>query len=266
MSEENNMQHYDPHELLGEFHTKLWLPQYRPLEKNDWSLKTIMMAAARGYWGETYKIAGAVILSGPATNGRASWMSMLPSEIESQEIGLRATHGYTVVVGLGMGWLAANVALRHEVNRVTVVERDRDVIELVEATGVFAQLPEDAQAKLEIVQADALNWRPSAAVDTLQADIWERFIEDRKLSDIRHMQDNIGATSLYFWGQEMEIWRFACRSRGPQPLLDWPLVRTIVSEDIQLPLFLPDWPDYPQKIAAAAPWWTPHEKDWWKLP
>jgi hypothetical protein len=266
MNEESHAQLCDPYELLGEFRTELWLPQYRLFERSAWSVRTIMMAAARGYWGETYKITGAPILSGPGANGRASWMSMLPSEIESQEIGLQSAHGYTVVVGLGMGWLAANAALRREVDRVTVVERDRDVIDLVEATGVFDQLPADARGKLEIVQADALAWQPSTAVDTLQADIWERFVEDRKLSDIRRMQDNIGAASLYFWGQEMEIWRFACRRHGPQPPLDWPLVRTIVSDDIKLPLLLPDWPDYPQKIAAAAPWWTPREQDWWKRP
>jgi hypothetical protein len=266
MNEESNVQLYDPYELLGEFHTELWLPQYRPVERGAWSVRTIMMAAARGYWGETYKIAGASILSGPGADGKASWMSMLPSEIESQEIGLRAAHGYTVVVGLGMGWLAANVALRREVDHVTVVERDGDVIELVKATGIFAQLPADAREKLEIVQSDAFAWRPSTEVDTLQADIWQKFIEDHKLSDIRRLQDNIGAAALYFWGQEMEIWRFACRRHGPQPPLDWPLIRTIVSDDIKLPLLLPDWTNYPQKIAAAASWWTPCKQDWWKLP
>lgn len=114
-----------------------------------------------------------------------------------------------------MGWLAANVALRETVRRVTVVERDGDILEMVAATGVFEQLPIAAREKIEIVQADALEWRASGLVDSLQADIWERYIEDRKLSDARRMQENIGAKGVYFWGQEMEIWRYACRRQGP---------------------------------------------------
>jgi hypothetical protein len=254
----------DPRVLLGEFHTDLWLPTYPPIVRGPWAIRTILMAASRGYWGEAYRIAGAAILSGPGVAGRASWMSMTPSEIQSQEIGLGAARGHTVVVGLGMGWLAANVALRPEVEHVTVVERDPDVRALIEAAGVFAQLPAAAREKLEVVAADALSWRPSSPVDTLQADIWERFVEPGKLTGIRRMQDNIGAAEVYYWGQEMEIWRCACARAGTQaPPLDWPLIRAIVADDIALPLILPDWPDLPAKIAAAAQWWAPSEPDWW---
>jgi hypothetical protein len=43
------------------------------------------------------------------------------------------------------------------------------------------------------------------------------------------------------------------------------MLREIVAEDIRLPLILPDWPDYPQKIAAGAPWWTPKDDPgWWR--
>ena len=264
MNEDGETERYDPYLLLGDFRTDLWLPEYRSVERGRWAIRRIMMAAARGYWGEVYRISGATILSGPGAEGRASWMSMTPSEIESQEIGLRAARGHTVVLGLGMGWLAANAALRREVDRVTVIERDPNIVALVEDAGVFAQLPGDAREKLELVQADALTWRPSVAVDTLQADIWERYVESGKLGDVRRMQDNIGAAALYFWGQEMEIWRFACRRTGLHPSLDWPLVRMIVSEDIRLPLILPDWPDFPQKITSAARWWAPAEQDWWQ--
>jgi hypothetical protein len=255
---------YDPYALLGEFRTDLWLPHYPALEHAPWAIRQIMMIGARGYWGEAYKILGTVILVGPGSGGRVAWMSMTPSEIESQVIGLQQAHGHTVVVGLGMGWLAANAALRTEVEHVTVVERNPSVIALIEATGIFQQLPQEARQKLEIVQEDALSWRPSTTVDTIQADIWERFVEDQKLDDIRRMQDNIGAKAIYFWGQEMEIWRFANRRAGTNPTLDWPLLREIVESDIRLPLILPEWPDYPQKIISAAPWWTPRDQDWWR--
>ncbi len=254
---------YDPYALLGDFRTNAWLPSYPAAQMGSWSFKQIAMVASRGYWGEVYGIAGTVMLVGPGKEGKTSWMSMTPSEIQSQEIGVKAAHGHTVVLGLGMGWLAANAALRKEVDHVTIVERDSDVIALFKAAGIFEQLPNTAQQKLELVQGDALAWRPSEPVDTLQADIWERFVEDQKLDDVRRMQDNIAATSLYFWGQEMEIWRFACRRLGPHPPLDWPLLRTIVESDVRLPLTLPDWEEYPKMISSAAEWWTPRDQEWW---
>jgi hypothetical protein len=255
---------YDPYALLGDFKTKLWLPVYPALTSGQWSIRRIMLPAARGYWGKTYRINGAVILAGPGAHGMSSWMSMTPSEIESQEIGLLGAHGHTVVLGMGMGWLAGNVALKPEVERVTVVERDPHILALIEASGIFQQLPEDARAKLDVVKADALTWKPSGAVDTLQADIWEKFVEPQKLADVRLMQDNIKAKAVYFWGQEMEIWRFACRKHAGKPKLDWPHIRSIVKQDIALPLILSDWEDLPQKIAGAAQWWTPPTPGWWQ--
>lgn len=254
----------DPRELLGGFKRDLWFPCYPSGAAGPWAVRIIAMVANRGYWGEVYKTAGTVILSGPGAQGEASWMSMTPSEIESQEIGLAAAYGHTVVLGLGMGWLAGNVAIKPEVDHVTVVERDPDVLALMQTLDVFDQLPAEARAKIEIVEADALTWKPPSPVDTLQADIWERFVEDSKLADVRRMQDNIGAKAVYFWGQEMEIWRMACRRANGDPQLDWPLIRRIVSEDLGLPLILPDWLDFPDKIVAAVPWWTPKEHGWWR--
>jgi hypothetical protein len=255
----------DPRPMLGAFAGDLSFPVYRVAARGAWSLRVIQMVAARGYWGEVFPIGGTVLLAGPSDEGSQSWMSLLPSEIESQAIGLQAARGYTVVLGLGMGWLAANVALRPEVSRLTVVERDADVIALIDATELLHHLPAEAREKIEIVHADARDWRPDQPVDTLQADIWRKFVEDGKLDDVRHIQDNIGAAALYFWGQEMEIWRLACRRNGGTPKLDWPMLREIVAEDIRLPLIVPDWPDYPQKIAAGAPWWTPKDDPgWWR--
>jgi len=255
---------YDPYDLLGDFRTSLWLPRYRLGQSGPWTIQRIMMVASRGYRGEVYRTAGTVILSGPGSAGRASWMSMTPSEIESQEIGLIAARGHTVVLGMGMGWLAANAALKPEVTHVTVVERDRNILELMHEQAVFEQLPPEARDKLEIVEADALAWRPSVPVDSLQADIWERFVEDDKLAHARTMQDNIGAASVYFWGQEMEIFRLACRRfASDAPQLDRRLIDAIVAEDIALPLVLPDWPDLAEKITAAAAWWTPKTEGWW---
>ncbi|HEY0302566.1 MAG TPA: hypothetical protein VGC36_14570 [Rhizomicrobium sp.] len=245
----------DPRQLLGEFKTALWFPRYRAGQSGPWRLRAMATPGARGYWGDYYRLAGMVVLTGPSADGRACWMSTTPSEIESQEIGLDAARGHTAVLGLGMGWLAANVALRDEVRRLTVVEHDPRIIALITEQGVFEQLPREARDKIEIVEADANAWRPAAPVDVLLADIWATTYGEERVRDVRRMQDNVGAAALHFWGQEVHIWQAACRRASP-PALDWPLLRAIVAEDLRLPLILPDWPDYPQKIAAGAQWWT----------
>ena len=100
----------DPRPLLGDFASSLWFPRYRPGAWGPWSVRVIAMPSARGYWGTTYRMQGAVILTGPIEQDEASWMSIVPMEVESQEIGIAAARGHTAVLGMGMGWCAANVA------------------------------------------------------------------------------------------------------------------------------------------------------------
>ena len=168
-----------------------------------------------------------------------------------------------MVLGLGMGWCAANVALNPAVERVTVVERDRDVVALVEALSLFRQLPEAARAKIEVVAADALRWRPDTPVDSMQADIWAKFVEPGKWDQVRRMQDNIGASSIYFWGQELELWRLACRAHGgvPAGIQDDELAE--LAAGTGLPLVADHRPGGAARIAEAARWWTPREEGWW---
>jgi hypothetical protein len=260
---DGDMDRADPRTLLGNFETPLWLPRLSEGRCGAWSLRVVPATAARGYWGQLYRTSGALMLIGPFEEAGAAWMSIVPMEIESQEIGIQAAHGHCVVVGLGMGWCAANVALNPAVDRVTVVESDADVIELVETLDIFGQLPEASRGKIEMVPADALSWRPSAQVDSLHADIWAKFVEPQKWDDARRIQDNIGAGSLYFWGQELELWRLACRDRGrvPDALEEGELGALIARTG--LPLVVNERADYAERIAEASRWWTPQEDGWW---
>ena len=253
----------DPGQLLGDFETRLWLPRLGEGQWGGWSLRIGPPCPARGYWGGLYRLSGMVMLMGPHEAGGAAWMSIVPMEIESQEIGIASAHGHTVVLGLGMGWCAANVALNPAVDRVTIVERDLDLMALIDRLDVFGQLPAAARDKIELVVDDALAWRPDAAVDSLQADIWAKFVEPGKWDDIDRMQQNIGARSIYFWGQELELWRLACRDRGrvPEGLEEGELAALVARTG--LPLAIDAREDYSSRIGEAARWWTPREEEWW---
>ena len=255
---------FSPADLLGQFATSLWLPHYRAGVWGEWSLRVVFVPGSRGYWGETYPMLGCAALTGPVRDGDATWMSIVPMEVESQEIGIAAARGHTVVLGLGMGWAAANIALNPAVERVTVIERDPDVIALIAEQGVFGQLPGDARAKVTIVNADAFDWRPDSSVDSLQGDIWAKVVEPGKWSDVHRLQAKIGAASLYFWGQEMELYRLACREAGgvPTDFSDADVER--LAAQTGLPLVLSRQPGLAARIAAGAPWWTPNKDGWWE--
>ncbi|MEJ5128443.1 hypothetical protein WH367_20550 [Comamonas sp. MYb21] len=187
------------------FETPWHMPQYQLGEQGAWRLLRGGMGLDRGYYSGSCVYGGSTaLLRQNAQGGWDTWMSLSPFEIESQELACRHAHGHTVVMGLGMGWVTANIALNPAVERVTVVERDPEVIALFQHMQVLEGLQAEVAAKIHIVQADALQWRPAPQqpVDFLYADIWLQLAEPQALADVRQMQANVQASLLYFWGQE----------------------------------------------------------------
>ena len=187
------------------FETPWHMPQYQLGEQGAWRLLRGGMGLDRGYYSGACTYGGTTaLLRKNAEGGWDTWMSLSPFEIESQELACRHALGHTVVMGLGMGWVTANMALNPAVERVTVVERDPQVIALFQHMQVQEGLPAEAAAKIHIVQADALQWRPAPQqpVDFLYADIWLQLAEPQALAEVQQMQAHVHAAQLYFWGQE----------------------------------------------------------------
>lgn len=68
-------------------------------------------------------------------------------------MGRRYAFGHTVVMGLGMGWIAINAALNPSVSRVTVIELDQEVIEFFSLSGISDNLHEAVKNKITVVKA-----------------------------------------------------------------------------------------------------------------
>jgi hypothetical protein len=180
-----------------------------------------------------------------------TWMSLSPHEIESQELGCRYAHGHTAVMGLGMGWVAVNIALNPEVSMVSVIERDPEVIELFHHCRAMDGLPVSARNKIRIILADALGWRPDKPVDFLYADIWRCLEEPQTVEEVRCMQSNVLADQIYYWGQELTI--NAQAGDVSRCGAEWSnAVHHCVTDRIALPLLMPEDLDYPQMIATVA--------------
>lgn len=101
------------------------------------------------------------------------WMSVVHSEIASMAAGVAAARGRVVTFGLGLGYYAFMAAAKETVSRVTVVEKNPDVIALFE-TYILPQFP--FPEKIEIVEADAFDFleeTEDGAYDFGYADFWE---------------------------------------------------------------------------------------------
>lgn len=102
-------------------------------------------------------------------NGR-EWMLITPNEIETMKAPVAAAHGHVLTYGLGLGYFPFMASAKDTVTHVTVVERDKRVIELFQKY-ILPQFPH--RDKIEIVCDDAIAFaarRPK--YDFVFADIW----------------------------------------------------------------------------------------------
>jgi len=227
--------------------TDLFIPTYTPMKKGNWELRTADAVLCPGYWSPPQLVRGMAAL----VRDRNTWMSMTPMELESQEIGVRLSRGHVVIFGLGMGWSTAVSALRPEVTAVTVVELEEDVLALHRELDIFAQLPPEARAKIRVQQGNAYEWAPSTPVDLLMPDIWLPLISHGRVEEVRCMQANVQAKAIYFWGQEMEIARYAAAAGRA---LDDEGIRATIAE-FDLPLIGPEFPNYTETLNIAVRRW-----------
>jgi len=222
---------------------------YRPMERDGWIIRRWGEdIPLRGYWSPMRPVSGVISLD----RGSDTWMSLMPVEVESQQIGVDCASGHVAVLGLGLGWSTALCALKPEVESVTVVERDAGLIALHGELGLFERLPGGAGGKVKVVEGDAFTWRPDREVDLLTADIWLPIVGGDRVAEVRRMQANAGAGRVYFWGQELEIARHAVAA-GRRRLDDGDIADT--ARALGLPLAGLDSPGHAARLRSAADHW-----------
>lgn len=220
-------------------------PAYQPMHGPNWQLHQAMIIAAPGYFSGPRPLTWANYL---LVRDGETWMSLVPGEVESQMPHLAAAHGTVVVCGLGMGLMAYAVSARQAVDRLIVVERDAEVIEMFQHFAAFASWPQ--RHKIELIQSDALDFRQDG-VDFLYADIWPYYRMDCMLEHMKRMHANIPAPLCGYWGQELDM-------------VDWAIAQGVTRDDFSalhvqafmaehdLPLTGLENPDYPVLCRQAA--------------
>ena len=187
------------------------VPHYRTGRVGTWELKRQFQPVLRGYFRGLQTAAENYVL----TRSDWVWMSLSPVEIESLAPHVANMRGHVVIAGLGMGLALYNALLRPAVRRVTVVERDADVIALFEA---IRDPDWPCADRFMIERADARTWRSPALVDYLYADIWDKLGAPEAAADTRAMCRNVRPKSAGYWGMEANFVSFLAHNRCRPPV------------------------------------------------
>lgn len=132
------------------------------------------------------------------------WMAVKPSEIESMREPIDIVGGNVITFGLGLGYYAYMTSQKTEVQRITIVEKDQNVIELFEKH-ILPQF--EHKSKVEIIRADAFEYlqkeMPHKNFDYAFVDLWhdtadglELYLKAKKLERLAPQ------TKFLYWVEE----------------------------------------------------------------
>ncbi len=137
------------------------------------------------------------------------WMAITPNEVETMRADIEAAHGNILVLGLGLGYYAYMTARMEQVEQVTVVELDRDVIRLFEEE-LLPQFPN--REKIRVIHADAFEYVEKVAkqehYDFVYADIWHDVLDGTPMYlRFRALEQHIPGAEWRYWVEKsMLIW------------------------------------------------------------
>jgi hypothetical protein len=151
-------------------------------------------------------------------------------------------------MGLGMGVLLYNILGREQVTKVTVVERDPNVLKLLYR--ITNSIQWQGWEKVNVVIADAKTWKPDQHVDYLAVDIWQKLGDSNLRPDGQRIQRNVQADQVALWGQELDFITFLAH-QGYQPPPTLEQYREYI-EMIGIPLIESNNLDYPGYCMKAA--------------
>lgn len=129
------------------------------------------------------------------------WMRLTPLEIESSYMPIKFATGKVGIVGLGLGYVAQEIAKKEDVKEVIVYEIDKDVIDLYKRN--FKD-----NKKIKIICEDAFKAEENT-FDFFYVDIYEYKLTKKVVEDYK-LFNNLHKIEMYsFWG--MEHFLLSCR-------------------------------------------------------
>lgn len=128
------------------------------------------------------------------------WMSACPSEINSMKDDMDKAHGKVLVLGLGLGYYPYIISQKPEVEEITIVDFEPNIIRLFEEK-IFPQF--NKRDKIRIVEADAFKFMMDVEpgeYDFIYADVWENQFDGAiAYRKIHEHEERLVGTEFAYW-------------------------------------------------------------------
>jgi hypothetical protein len=137
-------------------------------------------------------------------NGK-EWMCVEPYEIFTVEQPIKNASGKVLTLGCGLGYYAYMVSEKDNVDSVTIIERDPDVIELF-TTHILPQFPH--KEKITILQADEVEYMKNledARFDCCFADTWGGDNDVVSYVRLKNICRKFTQTRMDYWNEDFMI-------------------------------------------------------------
>ncbi len=186
---------------IDEAHTKHWklgFIEYKPYEAfvcGEYYFDDILTEAPQiGYFDEPFTF--------PAVfQDDREWMAIKPNETETMTDDIAKVKGKVVTFGLGIGYFAHNASIKSDVESVTIVERDPEVIELFEKC-ILPQFK--YKEKIRIIKSDVIDYvrhqMKPGEFDYVYADIWHDAYDGvEPYAAIKQEEHRFQGTEFLYW-------------------------------------------------------------------
>lgn len=133
---------------------------------------------------------------------KSTWMSITPNEIFTMEKPIEHAKGKVLTLGCGMGYFAYMASLKDEVESVTVVEVDQQVIDLFE-TFLLPQF--ENKDKITVVKSNAVEYisaMEDGKFDYCFADIWIGIEDIESYFAVKEIGRKFHKTKFEYWIEE----------------------------------------------------------------
>ena len=135
----------------------------------------------------------------------SAWMSITPNEIYTMKKPIEDASGNVLTLGCGMGYFAYMTALKDDVESITIVEKESDVIDLF-TNFILPQF--SCKEKIHILQADAFDFMENLSdgqYDYCFVDIWKGNTDTVPYLKMKKLCSRFHKTALSYWIEDALI-------------------------------------------------------------
>lgn len=128
------------------------------------------------------------------------WMTVTPNEINTMKEPVSLANGKVLTLGLGLGYFAFSCAEKPEVEKVTVIEKNKDVIQLFNKKILpFFSYPE----KIEIIESDGFKFMENPTktdFDFIFCDLWHDVSDGLPMIErLKEYEKNFPSATFRYW-------------------------------------------------------------------